>query len=206
MTDRQCIHSNGTKNFHYSANDVLSCCNECGYGCDGGYIHKAFIYWVNKGVVSGGPYGSHEGCSPYEIPDDGYLHETPDCNKECEENYETSYTEDLHYGKRYYKLESGEENIIKELNTHGPIVAAMRVYEDFFDYGSGVYQHKFGDWAGNHAIKVIGYGEENGTKYWLVANSWGDYWGEKGFFKILRGENECDIETRLYAGLPNLKE
>ena len=37
--------------------------------------------------------------------------------------------------------------------------------------------------------------------YWLVANSWSPHWGEKGFFKILRGANECGIETTPAAGL-----
>ena len=33
------------------------------------------------------------------------------------------------------------------------------------------------------------------TKYWIVQNSWGEEWGEKGYFRIKRGDNECDIET-----------
>ena len=40
-------------------------------------------------------------------------------------------------------------------------------------------------------------------KYWLLVNSWGKNWGENGFFKILRGQNECDIESFVIAGVPN---
>lgn len=54
---------------------------------------------------------------------------------------------------------------------------------------------------GFHAIRLIGYGEENGVKYWLCANSWNDSWGDKGFFKILRGGNHCGTETDGVAGL-----
>lgn len=54
---------------------------------------------------------------------------------------------------------------------------------------------------GGHAIKLLGWGEENGTPYWLLANSWNETWGDHGFFKVLRGVNECGIEGGLYAGL-----
>jgi hypothetical protein len=42
------------------------------------------------------------------------------------------------------------------------------------------------------------------TGFWVVANSWGPLWGEKGFFKMLRGKDECGIEEMgpPYAGLP----
>ncbi|EFO27054.1 papain family cysteine protease containing protein [Loa loa] len=47
----------------------------------------------------------------------------------------------------------------------------------------------------NHAAEVIGYGTENGKKYWLIKNSWGEWWGDHGFFKIERGINACQVET-----------
>jgi len=53
-----------------------------------------------------------------------------------------------------------------------------------------------------HAVKIIGYGEENGTKYWLVANSWNKSWGDNGFFKILRGNKECGFDSYVYAAKP----
>ncbi len=42
-----------------------------------------------------------------------------------------------------------------------------------------------------HAVTVVGYGIEDGVKYWHVKNSWGRYWGNGGFFRIIRGKNEC---------------
>lgn len=88
--------------------------------------------------------------------------------------------------------------------TNGPVEAAFTVYSDFPNYKSGVYQHTSGGALGGHAIRILGWGVENGTPYWLVANSWNTDWGDKGFFKILRGQDECGIEDEIVAGLPNV--
>lgn len=53
---------------------------------------------------------------------------------------------------------------------------------------------------GGHAIKIIGWGVEDGTPYWLVVNSWNESWGDNGTFKILRGSDECGIEDNIVAG------
>jgi cathepsin B len=83
---------------------------------------------------------------------------------------------------------------------HGPVEAAFSVYEDFLLYKSGVYKHTTGQELGGHAVKMLGWGVENGNKYWLMANSWNTDWGDNGFFKIARGNDECGIESELVAG------
>lgn len=83
---------------------------------------------------------------------------------------------------------------MEQISTHGPISVAFEVYADFMNYKSGVYQHHSGAKEGGHAVTMIGYGTEGGVHYWLCQNSWGHSWGEQGYFKILRGHNECGIE------------
>lgn len=79
------------------------------------------------------------------------------------------------------------------------------VFDDFYNYDGGVYTRTKGSkLAGGHAIKIIGWGtdSESNLPYWIVANSWGTDWGEDGFFRILRGSNECGIEAEIAAGIP----
>jgi C1A family cysteine protease len=46
----------------------------------------------------------------------------------------------------------------------------------------GVYYHVAGQMDGGHAVKMIGWGTEKGTPYWLLANSWNNDWGDNGWF------------------------
>ena len=69
---------------------------------------------------------------------------------------------------------------------------------------SGVYHHVTGEELGGHAVKIVGWGVEDGTPYWLIANSWNYDWGDGGFFKIRRGVDECGIEGSIAAGLPKV--
>ena len=212
MTDRTCIFSNGTINFHYSIEDLISCCKHCGDGCDGGYPEAALSQWVDFGVVSGGSYNSHKGCQPYEIPPCEHHVTgsrpnctdlpTPACHKTCESSYPVSYQDDRKKGTQAYNVVPHVKDIQFEILTSGPVIAGLNVFEDFLHYKSGVYHHLFGQLKGAHAVKIVGWGTENNVPYWLVANSWNYDWGEKGYFKILRGSNECGIESQVNSGLP----
>ena len=51
----------------------------------------------------------------------------------------------------------------------------------------------------------MGWGVEGGVKYWKVANSWNPHWGEKGYFRIVRGVNEGGIESQVVAASANAK-
>lgn len=215
MTDRICIASNGEQKPHLSAEDLATCCTSCGFGCNGGYPEAAWYYWEKTGIVTGGHYGSHLGCQPYKIPscDHHVPHSqnpckgdlpTPKCVHQCIYGYNVSYADDRHHGKSSFSVDSDPKHIMKEIMTNGPVEGAFTVYADFPNYKSGVYQHTTGSVLGGHAIKILGWGVENDTPYWLVANSWNPHWGDKGFFKILRGSDHCGIESGVVAGLPAL--
>merc|ERR1712227_167692 len=210
MSDRICIHSKGEQHAHVSAENLLSCCYS------GGFPGAAWSYWSRKGLVSGGNYGSSQGCQPYEIeacehhvngtrPPCAEGISTPKCHRNCENpNYDVNYEQDKSYGQKSYSIKNDVKQIQVELMTNGPAEAAFTVFEDFVNYKSGVYQHVSGKALGGHAIRLLGWGEENGTPYWLVANSWNYDWGDNGTFKILRGSDHCGIESGVVAGLPKM--
>ena len=50
-----------------SSENLLSCCYSCGFGCNGGFPGAAWAFWARKGLVSGGQYGTKQGCQPYAI-------------------------------------------------------------------------------------------------------------------------------------------
>merc|ERR1712093_308559 len=215
MTDRTCIASKGQTKPHLAAEDVLSCCGfSCGDGCNGGYPEAAWHYWVRDGVVTGGQYNTSEGCYPYQLaPCEhhvkgklqpcGSIEPTPKCAHHCTNaNYHTAWAADKHKGAKAYSISSSVEDIQTEIMTKGPVEAAFTVYADFLAYRSGVYRHTSGSALGGHAIKILGWGVLNGEDYWLVANSWNHAWGDNGYFKILRGEDECGIESGVVAGTP----
>jgi len=79
---------------------------------------------------------------------------------------------------------------------------AFNVYEDFMNYAGGVYHHVSGKLEGGHAVKILGWGHDQGMDYWLCANSWGTSWGEKGFFRIKQGD--CGIDNTVYACTPKV--
>ncbi|KAJ1150444.1 hypothetical protein NDU88_003235 [Pleurodeles waltl] len=107
-----------------------------------------------------------------------------------------------------YRVPSNESEIMKEIMDNGPVQAVMQVHEDFFLYKTGIYRHTDATIdkpeqyriCGTHSVKITGWGAVKGPtgekqKFWIVANSWGKSWGENGHFRIIRGENECGIET-----------
>jgi len=208
MSDRICVHLN--KNVSLSAGDMAFCCDSCGDGCNGGYPSAAWQYFQDTGLVEEDCYpypfpscDHHIPNSPHPCPSDEYP--SPSCPNSCNAAWNgPPWNQDLYHASSAYDL-SGEADIKTEIFTNGPVETAFTVYEDFLTYKSGVYQHTSGGELGGHAVKFMGWGTENGTPYWLVANSWNPHWGDNGYFKILRGSDECGIEDAVSAGIPAAK-
>ncbi|XP_065186432.1 cathepsin B-like [Sycon ciliatum] len=210
ISDRLCIHNQVKVNI--SAEDLMACCHTCGNGCNGGFPYEAMIYYTREGLVTGGQYNSRSGCQPYLIKSCdhhivgkkepcGALEKTPSCKKTCEEGYVKSFKDDTHRGQHAYHVREVTD-IMQDIMTNGPVEAAFTVYKDFLQYKTGVYQHTTGTALGGHAVRILGWGVEDGTEYWLVANSWNSDWGAEGFFKIRRGHDECGIESGIVASMP----
>ncbi|MFH4975221.1 hypothetical protein AB6A40_001930 [Gnathostoma spinigerum] len=220
MSDRICIASKGNIQVSLSADDLLSCCRSCGFGCDGGDPMSAWHYWVKEGIVTGSNYTLGQGCKPYPFPPCEHhsnkthykpckheLYPTPRCERKCVDSYDKrSYEDDKYYGAKAYGIEASVEAIQKEIMTYGPIEVAFEVHDDFLMYDRGIYVHKGGRTAGGHAVKMLGWGIEQGIPYWIVANSWNTDWGEDGYFRILRGVDECGIESGAVGGIPKLNK
>lgn len=88
----------------------------------------------------------------------------------------------------------------------GPIATGFDIYPDFYTFDAKKEIYKWngeGEKIGGHAVCIVGWGEENGVKFWWVRNSWGPEWGINGFFKFLRGENHLHIEANCVAGMPD---
>jgi len=204
ISDRYCTYG-VNKNLSVSTGDIGFCCGfSCGDGCDGGYPSGAWQYWVKTGVVD-------EDCYPYPFPScDHHVpnsknpcpsneYPSPKCPKMCKNG--KTWTQSKHFGAKSFSA-SGENNIMKEIFANGPVETAFSVYQDFLTYKSGVYKRTSNVFLGGHAVKFVGWGVEDGTKYWLVANSWNPNWGDQGYFKIVKGANECGIESSVVAGVP----
>jgi len=91
-----------------------------------------------------------------------------------------------------------EAAMMAEIYHRGPISCAISVTDELVAYKGGVFTGPKNATELNHDISVIGYGEESGEggkKFWIIRNSWGNYWGESGFFRLERGINNIGIES-----------
>ena len=81
----------------------------------------------------------------------------------------------------------------------------MKVTDKFENYTSGVYEEKSFLPIENHLVSLVGYGFDNqtGWEYWIVRNSWGQFWGENGFFRIRMHKNNLGIESYWTSGYPS---
>ncbi|EYC18383.1 hypothetical protein Y032_0028g1834 [Ancylostoma ceylanicum] len=97
----------------------------------------------------------------------------------------------------------------QEILANGPVQAVFNVYEDFRLYRRGIYKHTAGKKTGSHAVKIYGWGTQQirnsthtiVTPFWFIANSWNVDWGERGYFRMVRGEDNCGLESMVTAGL-----
>jgi len=169
-----------------SPQEIVSCSNYS-QGCDGGFEYLVSKYGEDFGIVP-------ETCFPYTGTNSACSRMC--ANHEQQKRYFTNYQ----YVGGYFGACS-ELGIMEEIYTNGPTVVSFEVYSDFFSYHGGIYSHtklksNVNPWEEtNHSVLCVGWGVENGIKYWIAKNSWGKSWGEKGYFRIKRGNDECAFES-----------
>eukprot|EP00933_Yihiella_yeosuensis_P027997 TRINITY_DN2180_c0_g1_i1.p1 TRINITY_DN2180_c0_g1~~TRINITY_DN2180_c0_g1_i1.p1 ORF type:complete len:363 (+),score=96.94 TRINITY_DN2180_c0_g1_i1:79-1167(+) len=228
-SDRLCIATNASIAVPLSAQDVCFCASQD--GCNGGDIFTPWTYIQQNGAVTGGqykgsgPFGKGF-CSDFSMPhchhhgpqrndpfpDEGSAgcpqQTSPQCPSSCDSDAAAPHndfsTDKLTFDGLVLQVTDADD-IAQAIMAGGPVETAFTVFKDFSNYVGGIYHHVDGEEEGGHAVRIVGWGEENGQKYWKVANSWNPYWGEKGYFRIRRGNNEAGIENMVTASAPHSK-
>ena len=191
-----------------SVQHILNCGNAG--SCSGGDIGAAF-QWIhtNGGVAfdTCNPYvacssGSTEGFCEHVNTTCSAVNTCRTCRAfsnvggPCEAVDDYPNATVAEYGNVY-----GEMDMMNEIFSRGPI--GCGVDAGFLeDYHSGIVAGRCT--AGiNHAVEVVGWGVEGNTKYWLVRNSWGEYWGERGLFRVNKGSSDsiC-LESQCFWATP----
>lgn len=104
------------------------------------------------------------------------------------------------------KDNGSEMNIRFDIYKWGPVSSGFTIYPDFYTFDAKTTIYKWnekGPKVGGHAVEIVGWGEENNIKFWWIKNSWGTKWGDDGYFRMIRGENNCGIEENVMGGVPD---
>jgi len=148
-------------------------CSNTDYGCNGGLPSNAY------GDMIKGKWGLElEKAYPYEA-----VQGTCEMETEKEKVYLESWE----------SVDQDEDQIAAALYKYGPLAIGINAGPMQW-YTGGIADPKDCDPSGiDHAVNIIGYGEEDGTKYWIIRNSWGTSWGEDGYYRIVRGVGKCGL-------------
>lgn len=164
-----------------SEQNLVDCSRKYGNnGCNGGLMDNAFTYIKeNHGVDTEVSY-------PYKGRD-----------MKCHFNRKTVGADD----NGFFDLPEGDEEALKvAVATQGPISVAIDAgHQSFQMYKKGVYyEPECSPENLDHGVLVVGYGtDDDGSDYWIIKNSWGMMWGEKGYIRMARNrDNHCGIATK----------
>lgn len=168
-----------------------------GGSCDGGDPGAAYEFIHKNGIVE-------ESCAPYQATNG--LECKPTCktcwgfNETCVPVNATMWTTAEHGSV------SGAIKMKAEIYARGPIACMIDATNELEAYTGGIFQQHKIDPIPNHIISVVGWGVENNVEYWIVRNSWGTYWGEKGYFRIVTGDifKNLAIEAHCSWAVPNI--
>lgn len=196
MMDNFRIHNSITP--YLSTQHVLECCvsRACG-GCSGASDNAAGFDFLSR------KYTIESHCKNYAYHRDArvnraYSQPGQQCSDYCDyPNTQLPLSSVSKYSMTDFVRLDSDVHQIKNALTNGPLLAAVQLFGDLYLYQSGIYRHVDGPPLGYHSVEMVGYGSEMGQGYWIIKNSWGQEWGEKGYFRIVAGNNEAKIEDHV---------
>ncbi|TKY48910.1 Cysteine proteinase COT44 [Spatholobus suberectus] len=156
-----------------SPEQLIDCDNRNGKeGCQGGDMDSAFTFVTkNGGLATDKNY-------PYQGSDDT-------CNKAKAKIHAVTI-------RGYENIPAHNGNMLKAAVAHQPVSVATDAGGYAFQlYSKGIFSDSCGKDL-NHGMTIVGYGEENGEKYWLVKNSWANDWGESGYIRMKHDTKDKD--------------
>eukprot|EP00406_Dinophysis_acuminata_P013967 CAMPEP_0179223740 /NCGR_PEP_ID=MMETSP0797-20121207/7403_1 /TAXON_ID=47934 /ORGANISM="Dinophysis acuminata, Strain DAEP01" /LENGTH=339 /DNA_ID=CAMNT_0020930645 /DNA_START=77 /DNA_END=1096 /DNA_ORIENTATION=+ len=166
-----------------SEEQLLDCDFDTGdMGCSGGLATRAFNYTTQHDVCSEAAYPTN--VAKWNIGVD------------CKEDtcYKKGAPGIPKGGVTGFTAVDSNEQALMEAVAQGPVATGVAADKDIFHlYTKGILQGKGCGNKIDHAVLVVGYGADNGVKYWKVKNSWGPTWGEGGYVRVIRGVDECGI-------------
>lgn len=167
-----------------SPQNLVDCVSE-NYGCGGGYMTTAFQYVQQNGGIDS------EDAYPYVGQDESCMYNATAKAAKC---------------RGYREIPVGNEKALKRAVARvGPVSVSIDASLTSFQfYSRGVYYDENCDRDNvNHAMLVVGYGTQKGHKYWIIKNSWGESWGNKGYVLLARNKNNACGITNL-ASFPKM--
>jgi len=187
---------------------MINC--RAGGSCNGGNAGGVYRYAYDTGIPDSScmQYVAKNletrQCDPIDVCRD-CVHPAPAENETGAENCYAVENYKKYYVSDHFNLR-GADKMKAELYQNGPISCGMDVTDNFeYNYFGGIYSEVKKFPMLNHEISIVGWGleEATGTEYWIGRNSWGTYWGERGFFKIKMHSDNLGIETDCSAGIPS---
>ncbi|XP_074130954.1 cathepsin W [Sminthopsis crassicaudata] len=159
------------QHFNLSVQELLDC-RCCGQGCEGGFVWDAYTTILKQSGLA------EEQDYPYR----------PQLSNGCQKKIKKAWIHD------FLMLLKEENYMAQYLAENGPITVSINAVL-LQSYTKGVIKpgHNCDPEYVDHVVQLVGFGQIHNFTYWILKNSWGSHWGERGYFRLTRGNNACGI-------------